>query len=206
MKESPFKLQEQWHNEMTFSLKLQVCGAVFCLNRFALALFFTIITSYISFPIIFIIQSHNPLGIRKSDLWCIESYFVIKTKQTKFAKKAMLLSISKAARGSRFKDVKTVMKTVMRRQSQDQGQGDGSNCPPYPLPCPPTFVEAQPCPTMLPPYYCCPRSAYDVQFIYINDQPPKTTSKDFVDRASQVVFWTELFRGLYLFKYVFSLI
>ncbi|CAG9781962.1 unnamed protein product [Diatraea saccharalis] len=71
-------------------------------------------------------------------------------------------------------------------------------CPPY-TPCPPC-PPCQPCPPPCPPppqppHFCYPRTKYDVNFVYINDKPPGTTVRDFFDRASQVVFWTEIFRG-----------
>ena len=67
-------------------------------------------------------------------------------------------------------------------------------------PCAPDPPEQEcctPCPPcpQYPPFYCCPRTKYDVNFIYVNDKPPNTTLKDFVDRASQTLFWTEIARG-----------
>lgn len=60
-------------------------------------------------------------------------------------------------------------------------------------PCPPS-PPCTPC-TPLPMYHCNPRTKYDVNFIYINDKPPSTALKDFVDRTAQILFWTELIRG-----------
>lgn len=68
------------------------------------------------------------------------------------------------------------------------------SCPPCP-PCPPYPQCAPPPSPLFPPYYCCPRTMYDVKFVYINDKPPRTTMKDFFDRAAQIIFWTELARG-----------
>ncbi|RVE46439.1 hypothetical protein evm_008906 [Chilo suppressalis] len=65
-------------------------------------------------------------------------------------------------------------------------------CPPCPPSPPYTPQRSQP---QQPPHYCCPRTKYDVNFIYINDMPPNTTVRDFFDRASQTCFWTEIFRG-----------
>ncbi|XP_013189058.1 NADH dehydrogenase (ubiquinone) 23 kDa subunit-like [Amyelois transitella] len=68
-------------------------------------------------------------------------------------------------------------------------------CPPIP-PCPPCPPPPPPCPPpMCPPHYCCPRTKYDVNWVYVNDQPPTTTLRDFFDRATQIWFWTELVRG-----------
>uniref|UniRef100_A0A2A4J567 4Fe-4S ferredoxin-type domain-containing protein n=1 Tax=Heliothis virescens TaxID=7102 RepID=A0A2A4J567_HELVI len=66
-------------------------------------------------------------------------------------------------------------------------------CPPPPPP--PPMPACPPPPTLYPPFYCCPRTKYDVKFVYINDVPPSTRFRDFVDRASQIMFWTELARG-----------
>ncbi|CAK1554997.1 unnamed protein product [Leptosia nina] len=61
----------------------------------------------------------------------------------------------------------------------------GRPVPPYPPPsCSP-----------VPPFYCCPRSKYEVGFIYINDVPPATGFSDVVDRIAQSIFWLELARG-----------
>lgn len=82
-------------------------------------------------------------------------------------------------------------------------------CPPYPPPCQ-LSCPPPPCPPCgpyapatnkppwkipHPPFYNCPRTKYEVNWIYINDIPPKTTMRDFVDRAAQICFWTELMRG-----------
>ncbi|CAH4038334.1 NADH-quinone oxidoreductase subunit I-like [Pieris brassicae] len=57
--------------------------------------------------------------------------------------------------------------------------------PPYPPPsCSP-----------VPPFYCCPRTKYDVNFIYINDVPPPSALGDVFDRIAQSIFWLELARG-----------
>ncbi|KAM3968434.1 LOW QUALITY PROTEIN: NADH-ubiquinone oxidoreductase subunit 8 [Aphomia sociella] len=61
-------------------------------------------------------------------------------------------------------------------------------CPPWP-PCTPS-PPSVPC----PPFHCSPRTKYDVKFIYVNDKPPTTSIRDFIDRASRV-FWTEIIRG-----------
>lgn len=72
-------------------------------------------------------------------------------------------------------------------------------CPPTPPcpPCPPPspLCPPPPPPPMCPPHYCCPRTKYQVNWIYVNDVPPTTTLRDFFDRATQVWFWTELIRG-----------
>ncbi|XP_047523689.1 NADH-quinone oxidoreductase subunit I-like [Pieris napi] len=61
----------------------------------------------------------------------------------------------------------------------------GKPVPPYPPPsCSP-----------VPPFYCCPRTKYDVNFIYINDVPPPSTLGDVFDRIAQSVFWLEIARG-----------
>lgn len=65
------------------------------------------------------------------------------------------------------------------------------SCPRPICPCPP-----DPCPPALPPFHDQPRSKYEVKFEYVNDIPPSTTMKDFFDRAAQIIFWTELARGL----------
>ncbi|XP_046977439.1 NADH-ubiquinone oxidoreductase subunit 8-like [Vanessa cardui] len=64
--------------------------------------------------------------------------------------------------------------------------------PPCRQVCPPSA-----CPTcsQLPTYYCYPRTKYDVNFIYVNDKPPSTALRDFVDRTAQTLFWTEIVRG-----------
>ena len=82
-----------------------------------------------------------------------------------------------------------VMCEHIRWQQQDQ-----SCCQPM---YPPACYPCQPCqPNVLyPPFYCCPRNQYQVNWIYINDVPPKTELKDVVDRISQTVFWTEIIRG-----------
>lgn len=46
-----------------------------------------------------------------------------------------------------------------------------------------------------PPYADNPRTKYEVRFIYVNDVPPSTKLNDFVDRAAQTVFWSEIIRG-----------
>ncbi|XP_035433155.2 NADH-ubiquinone oxidoreductase subunit 8-like [Spodoptera frugiperda] len=81
-----------------------------------------------------------------------------------------------------------------------RGQQQKSECLPAWPPCPPPlepppFSCCPPPPTLYPPFYCCPRTKYDVNFIYINDIPPKTGFRDFVDRIAQTLFWTELIRG-----------
>ncbi|KAL0852033.1 hypothetical protein ABMA28_000295 [Loxostege sticticalis] len=73
-------------------------------------------------------------------------------------------------------------------------------CPPYPPcpPCPPCPPYCPPCcmpPPQSPPFQSCPRTKYDVKFIYVNDKPPNTKMRDFFDRASQIFFWTEIIRG-----------
>ncbi|KAL4717519.1 hypothetical protein ACJJTC_000668 [Scirpophaga incertulas] len=64
-----------------------------------------------------------------------------------------------------------------------------SPCPPYPQ-CP-----CQMSPVPQPPHHCCPRTKYDVKFVYVNDKPPTTNFGDYVDRAAQIFFWSELLRG-----------
>ncbi|KPJ09275.1 NADH dehydrogenase [ubiquinone] iron-sulfur protein 8, mitochondrial [Papilio machaon] len=59
----------------------------------------------------------------------------------------------------------------------------------------PPCVPFNPCAPAYPVNFCKPRTKYDVTFVYINDVPPKSGGKDIVDRASQIVFWTELVRG-----------
>ncbi|CAK1588723.1 unnamed protein product [Parnassius mnemosyne] len=75
---------------------------------------------------------------------------------------------------------------LIRGSSQNQISGDDgySSC-----------ASFSPCPPIKPPFYCRPRTKYEVNFVYINDQPPSTRTKDFVDRVAQTVFWTELIRG-----------
>ncbi|XP_026730846.1 NADH-ubiquinone oxidoreductase subunit 8-like [Trichoplusia ni] len=73
-------------------------------------------------------------------------------------------------------------------------------CPPWPPcpPCPPVTPPTPPScvpPIIYPPFYCCPRSKYDTNFLYVSHVPPTTTLKDFLDRISQTLFWTELIRG-----------
>ncbi|XP_059055255.1 NADH-ubiquinone oxidoreductase subunit 8-like [Achroia grisella] len=71
---------------------------------------------------------------------------------------------------------------------------DSPPCPPYSPgpPCPPSPLWPS---SQYPPFYYCPRTKYDVKFVYVNDKPPSTRFKDFIDRASQIFFWTEIIRG-----------
>lgn len=90
-----------------------------------------------------------------------------------------------------------------------RGQQQKSECLPAWPPCPPPlepppFSCCPPPPTLYPPFYCCPRTKYDVNFIYINDIPPKTGFRDFVDRIAQTLFWTELIRGTLFFILYFT--
>lgn len=80
---------------------------------------------------------------------------------------------------------------IRRCSHQCPPETPSSNECPSTLPYPP---EASPC-NQYPPFYSCPRTKYDVNFIYINDKPPSTVLKDFVDRTAQTLFWTELIRG-----------
>lgn len=86
---------------------------------------------------------------------------------------------------------------ILAVRQQQSGCGPANPCPPTPSypPCPPNPNQDPPVTPTYPPYFCCPRTKYDVRFVYINDTPPKTTVKDFFDRASQTIFWTELVRG-----------
>ncbi|XP_028033032.1 NADH-ubiquinone oxidoreductase subunit 8-like [Bombyx mandarina] len=82
--------------------------------------------------------------------------------------------------------------SYFRHKSDIRNPGENrrpsSNFPPHP---------AQSCAQgpQRPPFYCCPRTKYDVQYTYINDQSPSTTMRDIFDRASQTLFWTEIVRG-----------
>ncbi|KAJ0183869.1 hypothetical protein K1T71_000292 [Dendrolimus kikuchii] len=89
-----------------------------------------------------------------------------------------------------------IAKKVLINNGRNSSKGDCVPCEPESTPCPPTSPSppCPPCP-QYPPYFCCPRTKYEVKFIYVNDKPPGTTVRDFVDRASQIVFWTELIRG-----------
>ncbi|VVC98530.1 unnamed protein product [Leptidea sinapis] len=81
------------------------------------------------------------------------------------------------------------------RKYCDSSCAQNVQCPP----CPPPTPRRIPYPTdpraTTPPFYCTPRTKYDVNFIYVNDKPPSTDLKSFVDRVAQAVFWREIITG-----------
>ncbi|XP_063372998.1 NADH-ubiquinone oxidoreductase subunit 8-like [Cydia amplana] len=95
-------------------------------------------------------------------------------------------------RRSLYRKLGSGIVTQLRRSSDADGCDPCQSIPPPP--CPPC-APCPPCPPPLPPFHHYPRTAYNVKFIYVNDQIPTTTLRDFVDRASQICFFTELFRG-----------
>ncbi|XP_075991090.1 NADH-ubiquinone oxidoreductase subunit 8-like [Anticarsia gemmatalis] len=99
---------------------------------------------------------------------------------------------------------KVVVQQVRASHPEPPECGAPAPCPPCPgqeqpprsqeQPCYPCPDYCPPC-IQYPPYFCCPRTQNDVNWIYINDQPPKTGMREFVDRACNIIFWTEIVRG-----------
>ncbi|KAJ2954403.1 hypothetical protein O0L34_g2667 [Tuta absoluta] len=68
------------------------------------------------------------------------------------------------------------------------------SCPPGFQPCPPGPPPSPPrC--FLPPNYYKPRTKCDVKWVYINADVPTTDFRNMLERAANVIFWTEILKG-----------
>ncbi|KAI5641350.1 4Fe-4S binding domain-containing protein [Phthorimaea operculella] len=74
------------------------------------------------------------------------------------------------------------------------GPSDCQSCPPGFEPCPPGPPSSPPrC--FLPPYYYKPRTNCEVNWVYVNAEVPSTGFGDMVERAANIIFWTEICKG-----------